>query len=134
MNQSLASDSRETVKVFIICSIIPENFPAMPFKFAVKIDRLHGFIIFSQSDYLDLQSRSQLRLKDDKSFNSYFNSNISGSISALGIHTGHGGRLTHGIHAHVCVDDLDLGARAQWVGRGNNSALNNHDHQAINKR
>ena len=29
-----------------------------------------------------------------------------------------GGRLTHGIYARARVDDLDLDARSQWVGRG----------------
>ena len=38
----------------------------MPIKFAVKIVRLKVYIIFPQSDNLDLHSRSQLRLKLDK--------------------------------------------------------------------
>ena len=40
----------------------------MPIKFAVKIVRLKVYIIFSQSDDLDLHSRSQLRRKLEKYF------------------------------------------------------------------
>ena len=105
--------------------IICESFPAVPILFAVKIVRLKVYVIVSQSDDLDLQSRSQLRLKVDKSFNAYFNSNISDTISAMGIQTCHGGRLKmHGIHAHAPFDDLDLDARSQWVGKGKKSAVN----------
>ena len=43
--------------------------------------------------------------------------------TAMTIKSWHGGRFIHGIYAHA--DDLDLDARSQWVGNGQNkSALN----------
>ena len=45
------------------CSIILETVQAMAITFAVKIVRLKVYIIFSQSDDLDLHSRSKLRLR-----------------------------------------------------------------------
>ena len=33
------------------------------------------------------------------------------------------GRRMHGISAHAPLDDLDLVARLQWVGKGTNSLL-----------
>ena len=60
----------------------------MPIQFAVKIVRLKVYIIFSHSDDLGRQWRSQLCLKVDKSLNSYFNSNISDIISAISFKLG----------------------------------------------
>ena len=37
------------------------------------------------------------------------------------------------IYAHVRLDDLDLDARSQWVGKGKVSALNYLDNKASNK-
>ena len=48
------------------CSIILETVQALPIKFVVKLVRLKVYIFFSQSDGLDLHSRSQLRLKLEK--------------------------------------------------------------------
>ena len=54
-------------------------------------------------------------------FNLYYNSNISD----CGIQIWHGGRLMHGmLYAHARLDGLHRGARSQWVGKGNKSALN----------
>ena len=44
------------------CSIISETVQAMPIMFAVKIGRFQVCIFFSQSDDLNLLSRSQLSL------------------------------------------------------------------------
>ena len=41
-----------------------------------------------------------------------------GQCLSYDIPTWHGGRLMHGIYAYVSVDDLDLDARSQLVGRG----------------
>ena len=60
------------------CFIIIETVQAMPI-FTVKIVRLKIYIILSQSDDLDLHSRSQLGLKHDK-FLTCLISNISNSI------------------------------------------------------
>ena len=56
----------------------------MPIKLAVTIVRLNVYVI----DDLELQSRSQLRLKLHKSFNSYFDSNISDTVSATAFRLG----------------------------------------------
>ena len=50
--------------------------------------RLKVYLICSLSDELDLHARSQLRLKVDKCFNLYFNSNISDNISAMAFKLG----------------------------------------------
>ena len=75
---SIGSDFSESIEVIIIklgmvtasdtdlndehnkCSII--SFQAIPIRCAVKIVRLKGYVIFSQSDDIALYSRSQLRL------------------------------------------------------------------------
>ena len=36
--------------------------------------------------------------------------------------------------AHTRFDDLDLDERTQWLGRGNNSALNDLDNQTSNNK
>ena len=100
-----------------------ENVQAVPIKVAVKIIRLKVCIIFSQSDDLDLHSRSQLLLKR-QCFNLYYNSNYLGQYLSYGIPTWHDDRLMYGMYAHARFDDLGLDARSQWVGRGRNSALN----------
>ena len=66
----------------------------MPIKFVVKIVQLKVYIIFSQSNDLNLHSRSQLHLKQ---------------------------YLSYGIQNLAYY--LDLGARSQWVCRGKKSAL-----------
>ena len=74
------------------CSIISESDQAMPITFAVKTVRLKINIICSQSDELDLHSRSQLRLKVDKGFNVYLNrNNYIGTYLSYGIQTWHEG-------------------------------------------
>ena len=70
---SIASDSSETANVTSIKlnfwhSDCIRHVQAMPIKFAVKIVRLKVYILFSQSDDLNLHSRSQLRLKRDTCF------------------------------------------------------------------
>ena len=60
----------------------------MPIKFSVKIVRLKVYVIFSQSDDLDLYSRSQLRLKLNKCFYLYYNSNISDTNWAMAFKLG----------------------------------------------
>ena len=42
-----------------------------------------------------------------------------GQYLSYSIQTWHDGRLMQGLYAHVDVDDLDLDARLQWLGRGN---------------
>ena len=56
---------------------------------------------------LDLQSRSQLRLKVDNVFSLYFNSNISDNISAMALKLGMAVDM-HGIHTHAHSHDPDL--------------------------
>ena len=46
-----------------------ESIQVMPIKFAVKIVRLYVYFIFSQSDDIDLQSRSEMSIKVDIFFN-----------------------------------------------------------------
>ena len=48
------------------CSIISETVQGMPITFAVKIVRPKAYRIFSQSDDLNLHSRSQLCLRLEK--------------------------------------------------------------------
>ena len=55
----------------------------------------------------------------------YYNSNNTETISAVAFKLDMTvRRLMHDIYAHARVDDLDRDARSQWLGRGNNSALN----------
>ena len=57
------------------------------------------------------------------------NSNISDSISAMAFTLGVTVDLCMTcMHAHARFDDLDLDARSQWAGKGNQSALNYLDH------
>ena len=65
----------------------------MLIKFAVKLVRRK---VYTHSDDLDLQPRSQLRLKVDTCFYSQFNRHISDDISANDIQTWHDGR-------HACM-------------------------------
>ena len=69
----------------------------------------------------------QLRLKVDKCFNVYFNSNNSDNISAVAFKLGMKADLCMGYYTQSSFDDLDLNARSHWLGRGNNSALNYFD-------
>ena len=53
--------------------------------------------------------------------NLYYNSHVSDGIKlSYCIQTWHGGRLMamHGKYFHAHVNDLDLDARSQWVGKG----------------
>ena len=97
---SLASDSLETIKVFIIkfgtvtasdmiihhsrshkyCTnyfIISESFRAMPITFAVKTSKCLYNLFLVWWPWRSQRSKSQLCLKVDKCFNLYFNGNIS---------------------------------------------------------
>ena len=78
----------------------------------MKIFRPKVYIIFSQSDDLDLHSRSQLRLKLDKCFT------CSVIVISRGIQIWHDDRPMHGIYPHARADDLDLDTRSQWVDKG----------------
>ena len=72
---------------------------------------------------LALHSRSQLRLKRAKCITCTIIA-ISRKYLSCGIHTWLDSRLVHGICAHARVDDLDLDARSQRVGKGKTPALN----------
>ena len=98
----------------------------MPIMFAVKIVPLKFYITLSHSDDLALHPRSQLRLKFDKCKTC----TISRTVFKLWHSTRHNGRLMHGRYVHALVDDLDLDARPQWIGKGNKSALNYLDNKA----
>ena len=77
----------------------------MPSTFAVKIDRLKVDIIFSQSDDLDLHSRSQPRLRVAKCFTCTIivTDIYLGQYLSHGIQTWHDGRLTHGIYMRMLM-------------------------------
>ena len=103
------------------CSIISDTIQPMSIKYAVKILRLKVYVIFLQSGDLNLQSRSQLRLKlGKKMFNLYYNSHYLGQYLRYDIQTWHDGRLMNGIiYAHArSFRWPDFDARSQCVGRG----------------
>ena len=83
------------------CSIISETVQAMPITVAVRIVRLKVYIICSQSDDLALHSRSQLRLKLDKSLTCTIIALSRTVCLSYVIQTWHDGRLMHGISAHA---------------------------------
>ena len=98
----------------------------MPITFSEKIVRLKVYIIFSQSDDLDLHSRSQLRLKLDTFLSCCLI--VIGYLGqyyvSYGIQTWNDGRLVHGIYyVHAHSDYLDLDARSQWLCRGEKKSI-----------
>ena len=103
------------------CLIISEIIQTMPTTFAVKIVRLKRVYDHCQYDDLDLNSRSQVRLKVD-----YFLScNILENILCYYFQTWHGSTLTHGIHArHGRFDDLVFDLNFENVCKACSSCLN----------
>ena len=86
---------------------------AMPITSAVKITR-HP----CQTDYLDLHSRSQLRLKLDNSLTCSLIVNISDNIEAVAFNVGMTVDLCMAyIYIYIYIDDLELDARPQWIAR-----------------
>ena len=98
-------------------SIISDSVQAMPIKLAMEIVRQKVYIVFSQSDDIDLHSRSQLPLKRDKLVTCTLIVVISRIIFKLW-HSKPGMMLDlcmAYIYTHAHSDDLDLDARSQWV-------------------
>ena len=96
-------------------------------QFAVKVVRLKVIKICSQSDDLDLQSRSQLRL-------TFLTCSltVTSRTPAKLWHSSLAWR--HGMHVHARFDDLYFDARARRLGKGKQSDLNYLDNQASNRR
>ena len=91
--------------------IISKTIQAMPIKFAVKTAVIGCIYDHCQSDDLDLDSMSQVRLKVDY----FLTCNISDNIfkRLCYIQTCHdGGHNTWRIYAHACFDDLYFDARS----------------------
>ena len=71
--------------------------------------------LYNLFDYLDVHSRSQLRLKFDKCFNLYFNSNISENISAIAFKLGTKVDLCVGYYTRCRFDNLDIDLISQCL-------------------
>ena len=86
----------------------------------MKIVRLRGLYDRCQSDDIDLNSRSQVRLKLD-----YFFLILQYIRQYLRyyIHTWYDGRLMVALYDPSRFDDPDLDATPQWVGKGKTLAL-----------
>ena len=96
-----------------------ESAPAMPIMFAVKIVQLKAYTIFSQPMTL-LFTQGHKCVKLDKCLTCTIIV-ISQIVCKLYMAFKHGMTVDLCIaYAQACVNDLDLDARSQWVGKGRN--------------